>query len=55
MQAADAGVMKNEIYAFAEKQLNFALGISTGKSFMVGFGNNHPKKVHHRASSCPDL
>jgi hypothetical protein len=32
--------------------VDYALG-STGRSFVVGFGSNFPKKVHHRAASCP--
>lgn len=26
----------------------------TGRSFVVGFGNNSPQKPHHRSSSCPE-
>ena len=26
-----------------------------GRSFVVGFGNNPPKKPHHRSSSCPGV
>ncbi|HEX3028557.1 MAG TPA: glycoside hydrolase family 9 protein, partial [Clostridia bacterium] len=34
---------------FMEGQINYALG-STGRSFVVGFGVNPPKHVHHRTS-----
>lgn len=26
---------------------------SSGRSFIVGFGQNSPKRPHHRSSSCP--
>ncbi|MGN0143581.1 MAG: glycoside hydrolase family 9 protein [Clostridium sp.] len=32
---------------FMEQQMNYALG-STGRSFVVGFGENYPKNIHHR-------
>ena len=38
---------------YALEQINYALG-SSGRSFVVGFGTNPPKKPHHRSSSCPD-
>ena len=34
---------------FAEKQANYALG-SSGRSYMVGFGENSPKNPHHRTA-----
>ena len=34
---------------FAEKQANYALG-SSGRSYMVGFGENAPKNPHHRTA-----
>lgn len=34
---------------FCEKQINYALG-STGRSFVVGFGENAPEHPHHRTS-----
>ena len=34
---------------FAEAQTNYALG-STGRSFMVGFGENAPEHPHHRTA-----
>ena len=33
-------------------QMEYILG-STGRSFVVGFGVNPPKKPHHASSSCP--
>ncbi len=34
---------------FCEKQVNYALG-STGRSFVVGFGENPPEHPHHRTA-----
>ena len=39
----------NAYVEFAEAQCNYALG-STGKSFMVGFGENPPEHPHHRTA-----
>jgi len=36
---------------FALSQIHYALG-DTGRSYVVGFGFNSPKKPHHRSSSC---
>lgn len=35
--------------SFAESQCNYALG-STGRSFVVGFGENAPRHPHHRTA-----
>jgi len=51
--AADNGIKPDEYRTFARKQIHYMLGDS-GRSFVVGFGNNPPKKPHHRSSSCPD-
>jgi len=41
---------KAKIYReFAKSQIDYALG-STGRSFVVGFGENPPKYPHHRAA-----
>ncbi|MFZ5987066.1 MAG: glycoside hydrolase family 9 protein [Bacillota bacterium] len=41
---------KSVIYKdFAKKQIDYALG-STGRSFLVGFGVNPPKRPHHRTA-----
>jgi len=53
--AADLGLPNTYNYrAFAKQQINYALGDS-GRSYVLGFGNNPPQKSHHRAASCPDL
>lgn len=41
---------KKKIYFdFAESQINYALG-STGRSYVVGYGENPPQQPHHRTS-----
>ncbi|KAK9807813.1 hypothetical protein WJX72_010109 [[Myrmecia] bisecta] len=37
---------------WARKTMGYILG-DTGRSFVVGYGNNPPTHVHHRAASCP--
>jgi endoglucanase len=35
-------------------QVDYILGVNPNNmSYMVGFGSNYPKQVHHRASSIP--
>lgn len=41
-----------DIHCFAHKQIRYILGAS-GRSYVVGYGNNPPMRPHHRASSCP--
>jgi hypothetical protein len=36
-------------------QMHYILGGATGRSFVVGYGPNPPRRPHHRAASCPDL
>ena len=36
---------------FITSQINYALG-STGRSFVVGIGNNPPIRPHHSDASC---
>ena len=38
---------------FARKQLDYAMG-SSGRSFVVGFGDKYPLRPHHAGASCPD-
>ncbi|AEM74912.1 glycoside hydrolase family 9 protein [Caldicellulosiruptor acetigenus] len=41
---------KKKVYRkFGEGQVNYALG-SSGRSFVVGFGKNPPKRPHHRTA-----
>ncbi|XP_066350203.1 endoglucanase 12-like [Miscanthus floridulus] len=47
--------MPNEdLRAFAKSQLNYILGDNPRKmSYVVGFGNKYPRRVHHRGASTP--
>ncbi len=40
---------KDAYIKFYESQINYALG-STGRSFVVGYGNNPPEHPHHRTA-----
>lgn len=53
LQAADIGINVNEYRLFAKSQIGYMLG-DTGRSFVVGYGQNPPQRPHHRSSSCPD-
>ncbi|RMX51380.1 hypothetical protein pdam_00011347, partial [Pocillopora damicornis] len=50
--AADQGLKRTAYRNFAKKQINYVLGDS-GRSFVVGFGKNPPRRPHHSSSSCP--
>jgi len=52
--AAEEGINSDEYKKWAMTQINYLLGDNKQHmSFEVGFGNNFPKKAHHRGSSCP--
>nr|AOV94252.1 cellulase [Antipaluria urichi] len=54
LRAADLGIGNPESYrSFAQSQVGYMLG-DTGRSFVIGFGENYPTHEHHRSSSCPD-
>ena len=42
----------DDLLQFAKDQLYYIYGDS-GRSYIVGFGKNYPKRPHHRSSSCP--
>lgn len=44
--------VKQAIDCTVKQQLGYILG-DTGRSFVVGYGDNPPTQPHHRASSCP--
>ena len=50
--AADMDINSNKYRLFSRKQIHYMLGDS-GRSYVVGFGNNPPQRPHHRSSSCP--
>ena len=52
LQAGHLGIMTEEGLAFAETQMNYALG-DAGHSYVCGFGLSPPQQPHHRAASCP--
>ncbi|XP_077996407.1 endoglucanase E-4-like [Glandiceps talaboti] len=54
--AAEEGLDSLDVYVpWARGQLHYMLGDNAaGQSFVVGFGENHPKSPHHRASSCTE-
>ncbi|KAK1382258.1 Endoglucanase [Heracleum sosnowskyi] len=46
----------NKLRALAKKQVDYILGDNPQKrSYMVGFGKNFPKHVHHRGASIPSI
>ena len=52
-QLTKVGLWQSECDTFVKSQINYALG-DTGRSYVVGFGNNPPCRPHHASSSCPD-
>ncbi|CAA2965734.1 endoglucanase 6 [Olea europaea subsp. europaea] len=45
-------VPPSELLAFAKSQVDYILGDNPrATSYMVGYGNNYPRQVHHRGSS----
>lgn len=52
LMAADNDLDADENRVFSQKQIHYMLGDS-GRSYVIGFGKNYPKRPHHRASSCP--
>ncbi|KAM7252913.1 hypothetical protein ACFE04_025531 [Oxalis oulophora] len=47
-------IYPNTLLAVAKKQVDYILGVNPIKmSYMVGFGANYPKRIHHRGSSLP--
>lgn len=49
-------IIPNSLINVAKKQVDYILGANPIKiSYMVGFGPNFPKRIHHRGSSLPSL
>ncbi|TYI83514.1 hypothetical protein E1A91_D05G298200v1 [Gossypium mustelinum] len=49
-------VTPNSLIGLAKRQVDYILGENPIKmSYMVGFGRNFPKRIHHRGSSLPSL
>ncbi|KAJ9173718.1 hypothetical protein P3X46_016828 [Hevea brasiliensis] len=52
IKCASAIVTSSELLSFAKSQVDYILGDNPrATSYMVGYGNNYPRQVHHRASS----
>ncbi|CAN6228257.1 unnamed protein product [Urochloa humidicola] len=49
-------VTPKSLRALAKKQVDYILGANPqGMSYMVGFGDRWPQRIHHRASSMPSV
>nr|AZH23717.1 glycoside hydrolase family 9 [Gastrophysa viridula] len=45
--------LTDEFTQFAKQQIDYILG-AYGRSYVVGYGFDYPKRPHHAASSCPE-
>ncbi|XP_050412030.1 endoglucanase A [Patella vulgata] len=52
LMAAEEGLHETAYRKWAQGQIYYALG-DTGRSFLIGYGTNYPRRPHHRGSSCP--
>ncbi|KAF5184840.1 Endoglucanase [Thalictrum thalictroides] len=56
VQCGDKTVSPQRLIEFAKGQVDYILGNNPMKmSYMVGFGNKYPKRIHHRGSSLPSI
>ncbi|VVA92228.1 unnamed protein product [Arabis nemorensis] len=47
-------IVPNALINLSKRQVDYILGVNPMKmSYMVGFGTNFPKRIHHRGSSLP--
>ncbi|XP_042003078.1 endoglucanase 6-like [Salvia splendens] len=52
LRCASGNVSPSQLLSFAKSQVDYILGDNPrATSYMVGYGNNYPRQVHHRASS----
>ncbi|XP_023521373.1 endoglucanase 6-like [Cucurbita pepo subsp. pepo] len=52
LRCATGSVQPSELLRFAQSQVDYILGDNPrATSYMVGYGNNYPRQVHHRGSS----
>ncbi|KGN53401.1 endoglucanase 6 [Cucumis sativus] len=52
LKCAAGYVQPSELLRFAQSQVDYILGDNPrATSYMVGYGNNYPRQVHHRGSS----
>ncbi|UJR38661.1 hypothetical protein I4U23_031327 [Adineta vaga] len=54
LQAGAIGVNRDNYFNFTNRQIGYILGDS-GRSFVVGVGQNYPRRPTDQASSCPAL
>ncbi|WOG84381.1 hypothetical protein DCAR_0103564 [Daucus carota subsp. sativus] len=48
-------ILVEELRSFASSQINYILGVNPlNLSYVVEYGNNYPKHVHHRGASIPN-
>ncbi|XP_020289295.1 uncharacterized protein LOC109857421 [Pseudomyrmex gracilis] len=45
--------LNKRYYIFAKQQINYMLGMGSGRSYVVGYDATSPKQPRHLASSCP--
>ncbi|KAJ8436564.1 hypothetical protein Cgig2_031505 [Carnegiea gigantea] len=52
MKCYGSNVSPSELFSVAKSQIDYILGDNPrATSYMVGYGNNYPQQVHHRAAS----
>ncbi|KAK4744915.1 hypothetical protein SAY87_011227 [Trapa incisa] len=52
LSCSSGNVQSSELLSFAQSQVDYILGDNPrATSYMVGYGNNYPSQVHHRAAS----
>ncbi|KAJ7945038.1 Endoglucanase [Quillaja saponaria] len=52
LKCSSGNVAPSQLLSFAKSQVDYILGDNPrATSYMVGYGNNYPRQVHHRASS----
>lgn len=47
-------VAKAEQLAFGRSQVDYALGVTSLRSYVVGYGPSYPTSPHHPSASCPN-
>ncbi|WMV33208.1 hypothetical protein MTR67_026593 [Solanum verrucosum] len=52
LKCSSGSISLNELLSFSKSQVDYILGDNPrATSYMLGYGNNNPRQVHHRASS----
>ncbi|KAK6159526.1 hypothetical protein DH2020_006840 [Rehmannia glutinosa] len=56
INCGDVSISPSMLRRIAQKQVNYILGENPkGMSYMVGYSNVYPKRIHHRGSSVPSV